>query len=316
MTDVGVSGRTGSAAQVRIARHSLAAVVDAPGRRVVLAARCGACGAGVKKKVFALCCRSCGAFLGQDSDLTERARPDGLVPFAIDEAAARAAFAEWATSRRFAPRALADRDRRVRELDAVFLPLWSFDVNTVTDYFGERGERRIRYASGRARAATEWHKVRGRVSRRFDAVMVPGCSALVAKLPYWPFDGLVPYRQGASRGRRVIAYDVEPEYGFEQAKAIMGRRIEGDVRAGIGGYSQRARGVNTTYLDPGYSLYLLPAWLLTYVHNGRTWSALINGSTGKVVGDRPYSVAKILTCIATLAAGAAAVDSALALLHH
>jgi hypothetical protein len=87
-----------------LARHPMAGVVNAPGRRVALVTACGGCGAQVRKKVFALCCRSCGAMLLQDSDLTERARPDALLPFAVEEETARAAFAKWIASRRAAGR--------------------------------------------------------------------------------------------------------------------------------------------------------------------------------------------------------------------
>lgn len=315
MVDGALAGQTENRAQVRIARHPMAGVVNAPGRRVALAARCGTCGAEVRKKVLALCCRSCGGLLVQDSDLTERARPDGLLPFGIDEDAARAAFEAWVCSRRFVPRTFRRGDRQVRALDGVFLPLWSFSANTVSDYVGERGDRRTRSVSGHARSYTQWNKATGRVGRYFDVVLVGGCSPLVQKLPRWPLDRLDAYTQGSSRGRRIIAYDVEPEYGFEQAKAFMSRQIERDARDDIGGSDQRVKGVTTTYNDPTYSLLLLPAWLLTYVHDGRTWSVLVNGATGQVIGDRPYSAAKISAAVAALIS-LVAVAAAIGLLHR
>lgn len=305
--------RAADCASAWIARHPMAWVVGAPGRRVEVIAGCVTCGARIQKKDFALCCRSCGAFLAQDSDLTERARPDGLVPFGIDEAAAITAFARWVASRRFAPGALLARDRRPQTLHAVFLPLWSFSANTTTDYVGRRGEHRISSSGGHTRSRTAWHKAAGRVGRYFDAVMVPGCSPLVEKLPPWPLDRLVPYAQGASRGRRIIAYDVEPERGFEQARTLMNRQIERDVRKAIGGSAQEVKELATWYGDPAYSLLLLPAWLATYVHGGRTWSVLVNGTNGRVVGDRPYSAAKVSALIGALSALAVAAAAAISL---
>lgn len=297
-------------ALVWIARHPMAQVGGAPGRRVARVTGCGTCGAPVRKKDFALRCRSCGGFLAQDSDLVERARPDGLLPFAIDEEAARAAVATWISSRRLAPRTLLTGDRRPHALDAVFLPLWSFSANTITDYAGRRGERRVSSAGGHRRSYTAWHKAAGRVERYFDAVVLPGCSPLAEKLPPWSLDRLVPYAQGASKGRRIIAYDVEPEHGFEQARIIMNRQIQRDVREAIGGSSQQVKDVTTWYADPAYSLLLLPVWLATYVHDGRSRSVLVNGTSGRVVGARPYSAGKIFALVGSLtvlviAAGAA-----------
>lgn len=300
-----MNGQSVNGALVWIARHPMAGVVDAPGRRVALIAGCGACGARIRKRDLALRCRACGGFLAQDSDLVERARPDGLLPFAIDEDTARAAFATWISSRQLAQRTLPAADRRLHALDGVFIPLWSFSTNTVTDYTGKRGRQETRLVSGRRQSETVWRKTAGRVGRYFDAVMLPGCSPLPGQLPPWPLNGLVPYAQGGSQGRRIIAYDVEPEHGFEQAKTLMSRQIKQDVRGGIGGSYQKVDTLTTWYEDPAYSLLLLPVWLATYVHGDRTWSVLINGTNGRVVGDRPYSVAKISALIGLMIAIAA-----------
>jgi hypothetical protein len=110
---------------------------------------------------------------------------------------------------------------------------------------------------------------------------------LAQSLSLWPLNRMVPYVQGGSGGKRVIAYDVEPEFGFERAKAVMSMQIENDVRADIGGSEQRINGFTISYGDPVFSLLLLPAWLVTYVYKGRTRSGLANGATGEVAGERP-----------------------------
>lgn len=297
-----------------IERHLMVDLASTPGRRVVPATQCRACGAKLRRKVFALCCRSCGEFLVQDSDLTERARPDGLVPFEIDEAAARAAFAEWVSSRRFSPNSLRDGGgREASTVDGVFLPVWWFSSNTVTDYTGQRGSSAFRSVGGSIRSYIAWRKVAGRVGRYFAHLLIPACTPLVTRLPEWRLEQLVPYVQGSSRGRRIIAYDVEPEEGFEQARVLMSSQITRDVKADIGGTDQRVKHTGTTFTYAVYSLLLVPAWLVTYSHGGRTWSALVNGASGQVVGDRPYSAAKISLSAASLLASAAGV---VALLHY
>ena len=182
----------------------------------------------------------------------------------------------------------------------VYLPLWSFSTHAISDYAGRRGERRMRLTGGHLRSYTAWRKVNGRVTRYFDSVMVGGCSPLPEKLPRWPMDRLAPYARGSAQGRRIVAYDVEPEHGFERAKFVMSEQIRRDVRTDIGGSDQNIKTLTTMYPDPSYSLLLLPAWLLTYIHNGRTWSVLINGVTGEVAGRRPYSAVKIGLLVAAL----------------
>src|SRR6476659_1063023 len=100
------AGHGGGMVPGTVGRHQLSAVAGAPGQRVAAITACRTCGTAVDKKVFALNCRTCGELLVRYSDLGERAQPDGLVPFGVDENIARAAFATWVSSRRFAPRAL------------------------------------------------------------------------------------------------------------------------------------------------------------------------------------------------------------------
>lgn len=306
----------GSAA---IAQH---AVDSAAARGTAQVASCPSCGAGVgrHKRIFALCCRSCGAFLMPRTDQAEREQPDALVAFACDEAAARAAFGTWISSRRLAPRALVKGERQVRAIDAVFLPFWSYSADTRSTYIGKRGVNETRLvprtrtdAQGNTETTlepesyTEWHTVSGAVGEYFDAIVVPGCSPLSESLPPWPLDALIPGPQYGPPDRRVIAYDVDPRIGFERAKAEMDEQIEREVRAQIGGEAQRVGSISTDYGAPAYSLLLFPAYLISYAHEGRTYSALVNGASGTVAGERPYSPVKIAILIAMLAAIAAAI---------
>ena len=322
----------GEAAGEGIPRHRLADVVNAPGRRVELIAQCGACGEGVDDKAFALCCTSCGAALVGESDLTEAVRPDVLLPFALDEGAARAAFLSWVAHRRFAPSSLRG-GARVRTLEGAYLPFWVFGAATYSTYAGRRGEHRTRQvprtrtgANGQVEnytateSYTHWRRVSGAVSRVFDGVVVPACSPLPDKLPRWPLAGLCPLPWAAgARGvqdvrqddvqtaPRVIAYDVDPEYGFTQATARMSAQIGEDVRLDIGGDTQQVRDLSTAYEDESCTLLLLPAWLVSYQYGGRGWSALVNGATGEAAGHRPYSSAKISLLVGAVALAAAVI---------
>ena len=42
---------------------------------------------------------------------------------------------------------------------------------------------------------------------------------------------------------------------------------------------------------------LLPVWLACYVYAGRTYNIQVNGRTGEVAGERPYSAAKIAAAV-------------------
>ena len=69
--------------------------------------------------------------------------------------------------------------------------------------------------------------------------------------------------------------------------------IEGDVRHDIGGDVQRIDSINTDYSAETFKHILLPVWMAAYKYGGKSYRFLVNGQTGEVQGERPYSWWKI-----------------------
>ena len=69
------------------------------------------------------------------------------------------------------------------------------------------------------------------------------------------------------------------------------------MRDDIGGDEQHVSSVQTGYRAVTYKLVLLPVWLAAYVYAGRTFEVAINARTGEVLGERPWSVAKIVAAV-------------------
>ena len=60
--------------------------------------------------------------------------------------------------------------------------------------------------------------------------------------------------------------------------------------------------MDVTYQDVTYKQVLLPVWLSSFSYGGKLYRYAINGETGKVGGQRPYSIPKIIACILFVAA--------------
>jgi hypothetical protein len=65
------------------------------------------------------------------------------------------------------------------------------------------------------------------------------------------------------------------------------------VRNDIGGDEQRVHQVNTQYGDITFKHLLLPIYAGAYRFNGKVFQIVVNGRTGEVQGERPYSWLKI-----------------------
>jgi len=88
----------------------------------------------------------------------------------------------------------------------------------------------------------------------------------------------------------------------------MDARIRNDINADIGGDRQRISHVNTKVSEITFKHVLLPVWMAAYKYNGKSYRFVVNGQTGRVQGERPWSAIKIAIAVvigAAVAAGAA-----------
>ncbi len=296
-----------------IREHSFAELAAKP--RAVVAAHvltCQKCGATSDSDALASTCQFCGAPLVADQNASVQIPPEAVLPFEVDKAGVRAALRTWVGSRRFAPK----RFRKVAEAESLvgtYMPHWTFDADTTSDYVGQRGEHYwvtetySTTVNGQSQTQTRqvqrtrWHSASGTVARSFDDLLVRATAHVADedqnKLAPWPLEHAVAYQPEYLAGYAALRYDVEPEVGLDAAKSQMTSIIEGDCRNDIGGDEQRVQHVDTTYRAITYKLLLLPVWVVCYLFAGRTWQVLVNGRTGEVIGQRPYSKLKIAMAI-------------------
>ena len=97
-------------------------------------------------------------------------------------------------------------------------------------------------------------------------------------------------------GFRAEGYPFELADGFAEARAHMDRVIERDVKFDIGGDRQRIHDIDTVNRVT-FKHILLPVWLAAYKYRGKTYRFVVNGRTGRVQGERPFSAFKITIAV-------------------
>ncbi len=83
---------------------------------------------------------------------------------------------------------------------------------------------------------------------------------------------------------------------------IMEMEIRELCRRDIGGDHQRLDVVRVQHVGVTYKHVLLPLWLASYRYQDKSYRVLVNGLTGQVQGDRPYSWVKIAALILSILA--------------
>jgi hypothetical protein len=255
-------------------------------------------------------CPCCGrAIVAQPKSADPMVAPEGLLPFRITQQQANESLKQWLASRWFAPNAL-KKFAYHDSIKGVYIPFWTYDANTNSNYTGERGEYYYvtesytdRDAQGnmvtktRQVRRTRWYAASGEVSRQFDDILVAATKSVsrprLASLEPWDLELLNPYEPAYISGYKAQRYQVGLDEGFAEAKAVMARVIEDDVRNDIGGDEQRVHNIDSSYSEITFKHILLPVYIGAYRFNQKIYQIMINARTGEVQGDRPYSIWKI-----------------------
>ncbi len=249
-------------------------------------------------------CDFCGGkIVAQPKSADPLVAPEGVIPFSVTSQIASAQLKSWINSRWFAPsnlKILAQPDK----IGSVYIPYWTFDADSysrytgqrgeyyyVTEHYEENGEERTREVRN-----TNWSSASGAVSRHFDDLYIPATKSLLpdyVKKLNWEFSALVPYEPAYLAGHKAQTYQVSLEEGFELFKQSAGAIIYNDVRHDIGGDEQRVDNVGTDYSNITFKHLLLPVYAGAYRYNNKVFQIVVNGRTGEVQGERPYSWLKI-----------------------
>jgi hypothetical protein len=113
------------------------------------------------------------------------------------------------------------------------------------------------------------------------------------RLAPWPLKDLEPFRDEFLSGHLTERYAVSLKDGFQTAKRVMEDEITGLIRRDIGGDHQRIDWRRTNYLGVTFKHTLLPIWVANYRYRDKLFHILVNGRSGRVAGERPWSWWKI-----------------------
>ena len=294
---------------------ALATLADTEPQAETRVTRCENCGAEIElaEAEQATECPFCASPVVLGTGRQRPIKPAALIPFKLDERTARKMMTDWLGRLWFAPNGLQQYARKGRAMQGIYVPYWTFDADTKSRYRGQRGDAYYETRTvtvevdGKPQQRQQqvrkirWHRVSGRVARFFDDILVLASNSLpkthTDALAPWDLADLMPYRPEYLAGFRAEGYTVPLDQGFDTARGVIDRRIERDVRFDIGGDEQRIDEIDTKISDVTFKHVLLPVWLAAYKYRGKTYRFVVNGQSGRVRGERPWSAVKIALAV-------------------
>lgn len=254
---------------------------------------CRSCGGEIitEETTAATACPYCGNPVTVTGNLSGMLKPDLVIPFQVDRAAAKESLTRYYRGKRLLPKVFRD-ENHIDEIRGIYVPFWLFDADANAD---------ITYAAKRTRLwsdsrynyceTSHFRAIRsGRLS--FRDIPVDGSQKMPDPLmeSIEPFDlgKAVPFQPGYLSGFLADKYDVEGNSCRGRVKERV-RTSVGDAFAGtVSGYDTVTVQSSSVRLSGGKAKYaLLPVWMLSTTWRGQRYIFAMNGQTGKFVGDLP-----------------------------
>lgn len=259
-------------------------------------------------------CEFCGSpALVDYHEIKSPIRPQGVLPFKVDRHRVRDDIRRWWRRKWFAPGRLA-RAALVDTVHGLYIPYWTFDARAHCPWEADAGYYYYVNVEGRDRQGrrvvrrerrTRWEPASGVVDHAFDDDPVPGTQGLpldlLRQVEPFPTHEVVPYDTAYLAGHVVEHYRVVLIEAAEQSQRQMRAALEQLCGRQVPGDTYRNLRIFPTFTGRTFKHVLVPIWLLGYTYGARTFQVVVNGYTGRIAGNYPISVWKVLLVILLVA---------------
>lgn len=263
---------------------------------------CDNCGANnvVDSGEISIRCPFCGSNQVVDTDELAGIKPHRVIPFQISNQVAKEIYSKWLKKKFFVPSTVKKTILHL-QLGGVYLPVWTFDTETSSNYDGQLGKHYTRtVGTGKnAHTVTEvrYFHIKGKKDVTFDDLIVnAGTKISQSEInAISPFDtnNAYVYDKRYLAGFASEHYVLRLENGWTNAKNRINTVVKNEI---LKGYSYDVVSyihIQTLYHNIKYKYVLVPIWIGAFQFGQKSYRFIINGENGKITGKTPISVIKV-----------------------
>lgn len=233
-------------------------------------------------------------------------RPDVIIPFKVTKKDAINALKSHYKGKKLLPK-LFTNDNKIEEITGTYVPFWLFDCETYGDmiYHGQKittwSDSDYRYKK------TEYYRLSRKGDIAFKHIPVDGSSKidniLMESIEPFNYDELKEFNTAYLSGYLAEKYDVNAS----DSSLIANKRIINSTKDAFEKTVSEYRNISETLSDidikEGKIQYaFFPIWLLNTKYEGKTYTFVMNGQTGRFIGDLPVCKKRFFGWFASIAA--------------
>ena len=254
---------------------------------------CRSCGGEIvgDANTAATSCPFCGNPVVMMGQFSGALKPDLVIPFKLDKAAAKERFKSHLNGKPLLPKVFRS-ENHIDEIKGIYVPFWLFDADAEADIRYKGTTVRTWSDSDYNYTQTSYYSILrgGRIG--FERVPVDGSSKmeddLMESIEPYDFKDAVDFQTAYLAGYLADKYDVNAEESIGHANRRIRQSTEDAFRATVKGYSGVVVENSNVRLENSrvkYALY--PVWILNTTWQGKKYRFAMNGQTGKFVGNLP-----------------------------
>jgi len=215
---------------------------------------------------------------------------DWVIPFNVKKELCTDLFYSWIKELWFAPSDLI-RNAVVGEFKMVYIPYWLFEVNVFSQYLAVYSDKLM----------GEMNEV-GTFQGKYSHLMVcaSNCeeSSLLEKIEPWKVSQATSFTLKDAEGAEIRTLTLDDEFCWRTKAKLSAEQLTKENCRKKMKHTTREDNISKLRVDTSFSnrksrRVFVPIYLTTYVYKEKKYLFMLNGSTAKAFGHRPYSVSKL-----------------------
>lgn len=243
--------------------------------------------------------------------LSDRLKPDGVIPFRTTREDARKAFLRLCKKKPLLPK-LFSEEQQIEKITGMYIPYWLYDCES--EFHGSYKATRIHHWSDAHYDYTKTDYFMLERASEADFCKIPMDASqkmddtIMESIEPYDYSQLIDFEKAYLSGYLADKYDVSAKDGEERIRQRVSGSMEQMVSESMIGYSAVIPIHKRLNIAHGKAKYvLLPVWMLSTRYKGKIHLFAMNAQTGKMTGSFPICPKRTAAWFSGIFAGVAAI---------
>ncbi len=248
---------------------------------------------------------------------TGRQAPEFVIGFAVTQQKAEEVFRRWLERSSFFRPGDLSTSRIEGKVRGAYIPFWSFSTlaesrwsASIGEYWYEtetytETENGKPVTKTRTVQRTEWWDLDGEHSQFYSGCLISGSRGLnqqdASAIQPFNLAALKRYEPFYLAGWLSEEYSVARDDALDMCLYEFRRREKSNVASFLPGDTYGKFQVETEFSRTNSDLLLLPVYLLNYRYGEKLYRFVVNGQTGKIIGEKPVSWTRVAVAAGVVA---------------